>query len=310
MSVYQVLPIALLWISLGCFLIIFNKFLFLAEDEFGFGFQYAVFLMWFHAAVGTVAMGIVRSVRPDLMPVVTEGRLEASKYLRNVLPVAFLQAMSLSLGNTAYFHLSVAFIQMVKNTTSAFVFIFSLSLGLESATLGSTFAVALVVVGLFLTSVGEMELSPVGLALQMGATICDAVRISLMKFLLSSKNAVKLDPMSALFFFCPSICAVLTLPMLHYDLPRLTWEQLWSLKFVLLANALVALALNMSSIFFMQRCGATTYAITGVAKDVVLIVAAVQVFGHWLTQLQIVGFVISLIGFQMYNRMKQDVVTK
>lgn len=195
---------------------------------------------------------------------------------------------------------------MVKNTTSAFVFMFSIMLGLEKGTFSNTFAVITVVVGLLLTTVGELDFSLLGFVFQMAGTLSDSLRLSMTKVVMSSNYAVRLDPMSTLYYSSPTMLVILSVPMYLVDYPSLNFEKVWSMKFVLLANSLLAFALNMTSMFFMKRCGATTYALTGVLKDVVLILLCCALFGHPLTVTQLMGFCISMAGFQVYNNLKSD----
>merc|ERR1719183_1822499 len=107
-----------------------------------------------------------------------------------------------------------------------------------------------------------------------------------------------MDPMSALYFSSPTMLAILTTPMILIDAKYMTLEKVWDMKFVLVTNALVAFGLNMTSMFFMKRCGATTYALTGVVKDISLIAVCTVMFSHPMTASQTFGFVVSLIGFQ------------
>merc|ERR1719456_1306423 len=103
--------------------------------------------------------------------------------------------------------------------------------------------------------------------------------------------------MSALYFSSPSMLLILTIPMVIIDAKYMTLTKVWEMKFVLVTNALVAFGLNMTSMFFMKRCGATTYALTGVLKDVALILLCCEAFGHPKTAFQLTGFIVSLLGF-------------
>merc|ERR1719401_2270151 len=141
---------------------------------------------------------------------------------------------------------------------------------------------------------------------QMAATMSDSLRLCLIKLILSSKHGVKLDPMSALYFFSPTTLLILSIPMYFVDFQHLTLAKVYEMKFVLMTNAMLAFALNMTSMFFMKRCGATTYALTGVLKDVALIILCCAMFSHPISFLQLVGFVVSLFGFQLYNTLKSD----
>lgn len=305
LSIYQALPIAVLWSSLGIVLIIFNKVLFM-EEGFGFGFPYAIFLMWWHCLFGTISTNVLRFLKPHMIPAVTEHTLSLQTYFVNVFPVAGLQAASLGLGNTAYLFLSVAYIQMVKNTTSVFVYIFSIMLALERGTNPKALAVIMAVLGLVMTSIGELNFTLLGFALQMSGTLCEASRLALTGIIMSSKHAVRLDPMSALYYSAPTMLVFLTVPMYFRDFQHMTWSLLFDVKYVLLCNALLAFSLNMTSMFFIKTCGPTVYALTGVVKDIALILLTCAAFGHPLTSMQVFGFAFSMMGFQLYNKLKED----
>merc|ERR1719181_2745065 len=149
MTFFQAFPIAALWCSLGIGLILFNKFIFLPSGS-GFDFPFTIFLMWWHALAGTFSTNLLRFARPSLMPAVRDSSLSLNAYFVNIFPIALLQAAALAFGNTAYLHISVAYIQMVKNTTSAFVFMFCIMLGLEKFFALKAFAVSMVVAGLLM----------------------------------------------------------------------------------------------------------------------------------------------------------------
>merc|ERR1740117_1608518 len=117
----------------------------------------------------------------------------------------------------------------------------------------------------------------------MAGTLSDSLRLCLTKVVMSSKHGVRLDPMSTLYFASPTMLIILTVPMYLIDVPFLTTVKLWEMKFVLITNALLAFGLNMTSMFFMKRCGATTYALTGVIKDIALIVVCTVLFNHPVT---------------------------
>lgn len=262
--------------------------------------------MWWHALAGTISCNIIRFLKPQMIPAVAEQQLSWQTYFVNIFPVAGLQAAGLGLGNTAYLFISVAYIQMVKNTTSAFVYIFSIMLALEKGTNATTMAVLMVVLGLVLTSVGELNFTLIGFVIQISATLCDSLRMALTKILLSSKHSVRLDPMSALYYAAPTMFLFLSVPMYIRDFQHMTWDMLYNMRFVLMANALLAFTLNMTSMFFIKACGPTAYALTGVVKDIALILLSCAAFGHPMTGMQLLGFLVSLIGFQLYNKLKED----
>lgn len=301
-TMLQALPLALLWVFIGTALILFNKCMYMRSGS-GFGFPRPVFLMWFQNLIIAVLTNIVRVVRPEVMPSLASKEMGARAYFLAFLPIASLQALGLVLGNLAYLHVSVSQIQMIKNTTSAFVYIFCCCLRLEQMTTSSSLAVSLVMLGLMISTAGDLDFSMFGFILQMGGTLSDALRLSLTKVIMSTKHSVRLDPMSACCLFNSSMFLLLIGPMYYIDFPHINFAEVWNLKFVLCANAMLAMSLNMSSMLYMSRVGATTYALTGVIKDLLLVLSLLLLFGHnaWL---EAIGFGMAVTGVLIYNKLK------
>lgn len=303
--VYKAMPLAILWCMLGIAIILFNKLLLMPEGS-GFGFPFPIFLLWWHQLFCSASTNLLRFLKPSLVPGVIQQKVSMYKYFRNVVPLAIVQAAWLAFGNTSYLYLSVAFIQMVKNTSSAYVYILCVLLKLDQATSSTSFAVFLVISGLVMSSWGEVEFTWIGFILIMAATWCDAIRLALTKLLLSSEHSVRLDPMSALYYSSATMMGLLMVYLLMDNFQGVTLAKLWRLKFVLLCNALLAFSLNLTSMIFIKRCGPTAYALTGVLKDVGLILLTCVAFSHPLTWMQLSGCILSLTGFQLYNKVKED----
>merc|ERR1719482_390293 len=102
----------------------------------------------------------------------------------------------------------------------------------------------MVVTGLLLTTVGELDFSLIGFLFQMGGTLSDSLRLALTKIVLSSRHAVKLDPMSALYYSSPTVLIILSVPMYLIDAHQLTMARVYNIKFVLCTSGLLAFGLN------------------------------------------------------------------
>lgn len=286
------------WALIGICVILFNKCLFM-ESGAGFGFPRPVLLNWLHMFCTAAFTHLIRIIRPDAMPTITS--LNARTYFYTVVPIASLQMVSLCLGNIAYLYISVSYIQMVKNTTSAFVFLFSISMGFEELTFSKAIAVTLVISGMMLTTGGDQYFNLLGFVLQMSSTIAESCRLCCTKALMSTKYSANLDPLSACCVSSSSVCVLLTIPMLIYDYPHVTFAEIWDLRLVLCANALLVVCLNLTSMRFMKKVGPTTYALTGILKDVVLVVSLLVLFGSGIANLEALGFAVSLTGLFLYN---------
>jgi hypothetical protein len=306
-SMFKNVFLAFTWISLGISMIMFNKFLFL-ESGMGFGFAHPILLNWFHMLATAIFTNVVRIVRPDAMPGMSSLTVQA--YCYYVAPVACLQMIALAVGNMAYLYIAVSYIQMVKNTTSAFVFIFSAFMGFEVLSGPRAVAVMLVITGMLLTTGGNHNFNLIGFALQMSATISDSLRLCLTKVLMSTKYSVKLDPLSAICVSSISVCVLFTIPMFVVDYPHVSFAQIWNLKLVLLANILLVVRLNITSMRYMKRVGPTTYALTGVLKDIVLVVTLLVIQGAPPLGLYSLGFAVTIGGLLCYNFLPTGASTK
>lgn len=297
-TMFRNLGSALTWVTLGVCVIFFNKCLFMKSGA-GFGFPHPISLNWFHMFCTAAFTHAIRTVRPDAMPGLSS--LNVRTYFCNVVPIAGVQMVALALGNFAYLYISVSYIQMVKNTTSAFVFIFSSMMGFEQPTSARIFAVALVLCGMMLTTSGDQYFNMLGFMMQISSTIADACRLCLTKALMSTKYSVNLDPLSACCASSSTVCMLLTIPMLIIDLPHVTFAEIWDLRLVLCANGLLVVCLNLVSMRFMKKVGPTTYALTGVLKDVLLVVFLLALFGSGVANLEGFGFAMSIVGLLSYN---------
>jgi hypothetical protein len=94
-----------LWIGLSAGVILFNKYL--LSD---YGFPYPVALTMIHMGFCSVVAALVVRV----FKWIPSNNMEVEVYMRSVVPIGFLYAVVLWLGNTAYLYLSVSFIQMLK----------------------------------------------------------------------------------------------------------------------------------------------------------------------------------------------------
>jgi len=251
----------LTWMSLSILVIVFNKWL-LAYSGFPFPLALAAWHMLACSLFGALA------VRGPLAPPLARRlglaapplNLSARDYCRRVLPVGLLYAGSLWLSNSAYLRLSVSFVQMTKSLMPALVYAFGCAAGTEKAGGGRAATVALIAAGVAVCALGEGELSRLGLAQQLGALACEALRLTLVQVLMSGGGAGvgggggggssssargagrsgggvgglgggggkaapqpsggPMNPLQSLYYVSPACLAFLAAPLLCVELPR------------------------------------------------------------------------------------------
>merc|ERR1719352_912667 len=144
--------------------------------------------------VGVVMTNIIKFVKPDLMPAVVAGDITLRQFLTGVVPIGIVFASYLSIGNSAYLYLSVAFVQMLKSAGPIAVHLIASMAGLEQVTVSSITAVCIIAAGVMGASIGELAFSWFGFALQFTAFLLDGCRLVMMKNLLTTGR--KLDALS------------------------------------------------------------------------------------------------------------------
>lgn len=180
-------------------------------------------------------------------------RLTGRTYTRAILPIGLSFTLSLICGNRAYLHLSVAFIQMLKACTPVAVLLASWSVGLEKTNMRMLANVSVIVGGVIVASYGEVVFNVTGVVYQVCGLCFEALRLVLIQKLLSSPE-YKMDPLVSLYYYAP-VCTVMNFVIyLYTEASTLSWLDIQNLGvYILVLNASVAFALNVSVVFLVSR---------------------------------------------------------
>lgn len=132
------------------------------------------------------------------------------------------------------------------------VLLASWGLGAAQANLKVLFNVSFIVIGVIIASFGEIDFVLIGFIFQLGGIVFEAIRLVMVQRILSSAE-YKMDPLVSLYYFAP-VCAVMNfLVSLVFEVPKLHMEDIMNVGlFVLLANAMIAFALNVSVVFLVS----------------------------------------------------------
>jgi len=303
-SISALAPIVFTWIAISGGLTWVNKLIFAHEAEGGFGFPFVTILMLWHMFLAVVFTNLIRLMAPELMPAAAKSQVTFHMYMKNIAPVGVCLAGSLILSNAAYVYISVGYIQMVKSCTSSIVYMVSVLVGQEMFSLPCGASLLLICGGVAAASFGELDFNMLGFGLQLTATLIEAVRLILLKALVSS-NGIQLDAMSGLYYYAPTCLVAILVPFSLHVEGSVPWDKLWALHPVLLASALIAFALHLTILVFLRNASSTTYAATGILKDVLLIGSTSAYYSHPVTLLQAAGYCVSLLGLKLFNSAKE-----
>lgn len=112
--------------------------------------------------------------------------------------------------------------------------------------------VCVIVLGVMIACFGEVDFVVVGVLFQIGGIVFEAIRLVMVQRLLSS-DEFKMDPLVSLYYFAP-VCALMNGAVAAaVELPRFKMEDMWHVGvWMLIANAVVAFALNISVVFLVR----------------------------------------------------------
>lgn len=285
------------WIFFSNLTILFNKWLIDTA-----GFKYPVILTCFHMVFAAVATQILARTT-SLLDSRREVKMTGRTYLRAVVPIGIAYSGSLVCSNLVYLYLSVAFIQMLKAASPVAVLFTSWLWGVADPSMNTFLNILVIVLGVGLASFGEIQFSVIGFLYQLGGIVFEAVRVVMIQVLLSGdENAQKMDPLVSLYYYAP-VCAFTNFIVAALvEIRSFDWQDVHKVgPWMLMLSASVAFLLNIASVFLIGKTSGLVMTLTGILKNILLIVAAVFIWGTSITSLQFIGYSIALGGLVVYS---------
>jgi drug/metabolite transporter (DMT)-like permease len=267
-------------------------------------FPYPMGMVMWHMIFATVLTQVMARTT-NMLPGVKEKKVDAKALQTSIFPVALFFAVSLVLSNKAYIYLSVSYIQMLKAFTPVAVLVFSFFSGLEKTSVMELYIVAVICLGVALTSVGETFFSWVGFTFQSLAILAESSRLVLTNLLM---RQLKLDPLSSLYYIAPMCALMISVPFFYFEYSSLPFERMYTTEFAttMFINAAVAFTLNVAVVLLISNTSALVLTLAGIVKDILLVVLSVVVFGSPVTPLQYAGYSVALLGLNLHKEFKKN----
>jgi len=280
-------------------------------------FPFAVTLVLIHMVFSSASASLLFIVAPSWFPSLTDPArkvvMDRNFVLRKVTPISVFFAASLVLTNMAYLHLSVAFLQMVKESGVILVYFFSILAALEAFTLRQCSILGLLLIGTALAINGELHFSAVGFCIQGSALLCDCSRVVL-QGVLTSGGGRKLDPLSYILATSP-LCMMLLALVFSVATRIYTFERgshmavpsasdfagWWPL---LIANATLAFMLNLGIAALIRYTSPMAFVLCQVVKDVLTVLLSTVILQQTISKMQAVGFGIQVLACLMWGIVK------
>ena len=194
---------------------------------------------------------------------------------------------------------------MLKAFTPVCVLFFSTLAGLQQTTSIEINIVLIICVGVALTSVGELNFSLTGFVLQLLGVVFESGRLVLTNVFMKDLG---LDSLSTLYYVAPVCGALIGCACIAFEAQHIPMESLLSfnLWFVFVANGIVSVALNISSVMLIKHTSALTLTLSGVVKDILLVLLSLAIFKSPVSVLQYLGYSVSLLALNLHKEYKQN----
>jgi len=285
-----------MWIFLSGSTILLNKYIFSACD-----FRFPVLLSMLHMAFCSIGIRVL--CWNDLQE--PEQKRNGRSTVARAIPIAVLFAASLSCSNGAYMYLSVAYIQMLKGLSVMVAYFIACSCGLQRLHVGDVGFLSIVCIGVSIASVGTLSFSITGFLLQIAAVVCESGRVVLAQRFMQL-GASKMSSVDMMYYVSPIACAFLALVFVVVELPDFIGSQ-HTLPFgVLVVNLFIVFALNLTSYKVLEHTSAVAMGLFAIAKDLGLLVASSALFASYVTDTQIMGYLIAFDGVILYDEFRSS----
>ncbi|KAJ7275715.1 TPT-domain-containing protein [Mycena rebaudengoi] len=289
LSVAVIIPV---WMAFSMTVILYNNYLYNTLE-----FKFPVFLVTWHLLFSTIGTRVLQRTT-NLLDGTKDVNMNKDMFLRSILPISLLFSGSLILSNSAYLHLSISFIQMLKAFNAVAVLVISWSFRIAEPNRKLALIVFMISFGVALTSKGELRFSLLGFIIQAAAVVCESSRLVMIEVLL---HGTKMDPLVSLHYYAP-VCALINLIFLPFTEGLAPFYQLAQIgPLILLSNAFIAFFLNVAAVFLVGVGSGLVLTLAGVFKDILLITSSALLFGAQVAPLQIFGYSIALAGLVLFK---------
>ncbi|KAF6262848.1 hypothetical protein COO60DRAFT_1674179 [Scenedesmus sp. NREL 46B-D3] len=228
-------------------------------------------------ALGLVGTSIVSWTAVRVLRIVPANTPVSLRFfVTRIMPTGLFQALAMQLGNTAYLHLSVAFVQMLKAFTPCSTMLFAFAFKLERPTARLIASVGIITLGVVVASYGEGNFSLVGVTASVLSMLCEGLRLVMMQSLVSRRSFQPLEHLTNLTSH-----------------PR-----------YVLASAVAGFGVNAAAMAVITLASALTLKVLGIFKDIGLVVYGVTMLGEHVGHTQVAGYGVSMVGLAWYNAIK------
>lgn len=289
-----VVVITCLWILLSASLVLVNKYILTVNR-----FTHVCTLSLCHMTVASALSATCLRSAPDLMKSTIRATMHAKFFM-----IGLLFALSLVCATQALTVMDVSSIQMLKTINPAVIYMMGLSIGIEEFSAAVTGSILVVCAGVAMTVYGANNFTAYGIALQLVSVFLDSARWACLQQIMQDEQ-VRLTPLRTLSFIAPNAAIILLAAASYLEMSELLRDSngLTHMYWVI-GSSILAFMLNLCSFEFIRATSALTMSVTGVIKDVLLMLASGFMFDTHVSVTQARGYMTAVVGLCIYNHLK------
>ena len=279
-------------------------------------FPYPFVLIIMHCIFCSILSLMLFLFSPSLFPALTDPDQRVSltmrMYVRQILPISTFFAISLVLSNMAYKYSTVAFLQMIKESTIVTIYFMSIMVGIESFSIAQVSILVVMVLATWGCITGEMNFSLIGLLVQGGSSTCEAAKTICQSLVLAGPR--RLDPLSTVLVVMPMSGVILAVVLLINNLlnahfvAQPAFAEVWAARYLLSVNIGNAFALNWLVALFLKYMSPVVYVLTGNVKDISIVLISAFVMRDVVTPTQSLGFIVQMCCIITWTFVKMETI--
>jgi len=224
---------------------------------------------------------------------------------RNLMLLGGASALALVLGQYPYLYLTVAFIQMLKAFSPAYMVFFLAFLKVEQPSRQVVGCICGLMVCTCVASAGEVNFNLIGVIFMAAASCSDALRLVVAQKLLRN---LKLQPMEMLYYMSP-VCILWMFPFAALgELPTALRRNSFALVFhhpwLFVGAGFSGFFVNVTSFLLVKRTSSMTLKLLTMTRNGGLVLASALFFGETVTTLEAIGYSGLVACFGLYSMIK------
>ncbi|KAG4305163.1 hypothetical protein PORY_001333 [Pneumocystis oryctolagi] len=293
----------LLWFIFSITLSLYNKWMF---SEKYFNFKFPLFSGCIHILVEFCVSIIIMKLFPQFEP--ESKSFEMKDHLTKIIPCGMATSLEIGLSNISLRTITLSFYTMCKSSSLGFVLLFAFMFGLEKMSMSLVIVVVIITVGVIMMALTQTEFVFEGFFMVIIASALGGFKWTILQ-LLSMSNSTSFNPFSFIYILSPSIFFTLMfMSLLVEGLMNIIYSSFWdygiNAVIILVFPGVIAFCMIASEFWLIKRTSVLTLPVAGICKEVITMGASFIFFKDHFTLINIIGFVITIIGIILYNVLK------